>query len=66
MESILIHPENVEQLKMVKAFLTALDIQFEIQSDILLEHVLKSIERSMQQHENGETISLEEFREKHL
>jgi hypothetical protein len=41
MESILIHPENAEQLKTVKAFLTVLDIQFEIQSDTLPEHVFK-------------------------
>ncbi|WP_183573170.1 DUF2683 family protein [Mucilaginibacter sp. X5P1] len=66
MESILIHPESAEQLKTVKAFLKALNIQFEPQSNTLPPHVLKSIERSIQQHENGQTISLKDFTDKHF
>jgi hypothetical protein len=67
MESILVHPENAEQLKTVKAVLKALKVQFEPQSNISLPlHVLKGLEKSMQQVENGKTISLQEFKEKHF
>ncbi len=66
MEAILIHPESAEQLKTVKAFLKALKIKFEPQSNILPAHVSKSIESSLKQYENGETVSLERFKEKHL
>jgi hypothetical protein len=66
MEAILIHPESAEQLKTVKAVLKALKVQFEPQSAILPPHVSKSIEKSIKQYENGQTISLSEFKEKHL
>ncbi|MES2279263.1 MAG: DUF2683 family protein [Bacteroidota bacterium] len=66
MESILIHPESAEQLKTIKAVLKALKVQFEPQSQPLPPHVLKSIETSMEQYKNGQTVSLEEFKEKHL
>ena len=66
MESILVHPENAEQLKTVKAVLKALKVEFEPQPEILPPHVLKGIEESRRQHQNGQTISLQEFKEKHL
>jgi len=66
MESILIHPESAEQLKTVKAVLKALKVQFEPQSNTLPAHVSKSIEKSIRQFENGQTISLQEFKEKHF
>ena len=66
MESILVHPENAEQLKAVKAVLKALKVQFEPQPTLLPPHVLKGIEESRKQHRNGQTISLQEFKEKHL
>ncbi len=66
MESILIHPESAEQLKTVKAVLKALKIQFEPQSVVLPPHVIKGIEKSLKQAENGQTISLKEFKEKHF
>ena len=66
MEAILIYPESVEQLKTVKAVLKALKVHFESQSNTLPPHVLKSIERGMKQIENGQTISLEEFKERHF
>jgi len=66
MESILVHPENAEQLKTVKAVLKALKVQFEPQPETLPPHVLKGIEESRKQHQNGQTISLQEFKEKHL
>ena len=64
METILIHPESAEQLKTIKAVLKALKVQFEPQSATLPSHVSKSIERSMKQYENGQTISLQKFTER--
>ena len=66
MESILIHPESAEQLKTTKAVLRALNVQFEAQSNVLPSHVSRSIEKSIKQYEDGQTISLQEFKEKHL
>jgi hypothetical protein len=66
MESILIHPESAEQLKTVKAVLKALKVQFEPQSNTLPPHVLKSIERGLEQSRKGQSISLQQFTEKHF
>ena len=54
MESILIHPDNAEQLKIVKAFLKDLKVKFESQASTFPPHVLKGIEESIAQHENGQ------------
>jgi len=66
MESILIYPESAEQLKTVQAVLKALKVPFEPQSNSLPAHVLKGIEKSIAQYENGQTISLEEFKSRHF
>jgi len=66
MESILIHPESAEQLKTVKAVLRALKVQFEPQPNTLPPHVIKGIEKSLKQYEDGQTISLQEFKDKHF
>jgi len=66
MELILIHPDSVEQLKTVKAVLKALKVPFEPQSNTLPPHVMESVERSIKQYEAGQTISLEEFKERHF
>ena len=66
MQSILIHPENAEQLKTVKAMLKALKVPFEPQSGSLPPHISKSIEKSIKQYEGGQTISLQQFTEKHF
>lgn len=66
MESILIHPDSPEQLKTVKAVLKALKVQFEPQTSALPDHVIKSIDRGLKQNDIGQTISLEEFKEKHF
>ena len=66
MESILVHPENAEQLKTVKAVLKALKVQFEPQATVLPHNVSKSVEKSLKQYEAGQTISLQQFTEKHL
>jgi len=66
MEPLLIYPESAEQLKTVKAVLKALKVQFEPQSKTLPLHILKSIGIGMKQIENGQVISLEEFKERHF
>lgn len=53
MESILVHPENAEQLKTVKAVLKALKVQFEPQSAVTLPHVLEGIQRGFDQAKKG-------------
>ena len=66
MESILVHPENAEQLKTVKAVLKALKVQFEPQPNNVPMHVLQGIEKGLEQAKNGQTISLDEFKKKHF
>ena len=66
MESILVHPENAEQLKIVKAVLKALKVQFEPQTATVPPHVLEGIQRGLDQAKNGQTISLQEFKDKHF
>lgn len=66
MESLVVHPENAEQLEAVKVFLRALKVEFEPKEETLPPHVLEGIQRSIEQFENGETISLEDFKAKHL
>ncbi|WP_295648263.1 DUF2683 family protein [uncultured Mucilaginibacter sp.] len=66
MESLLIHPDSPEQLKTVKAVLKALKVQFEPQPEKLPPHVIEGFERSIKQYEAGQSISFEEFKEKHM
>ena len=66
MEAILIHPESPEQLKAIKAMLKALKVPFEPQSAVLPSHVKNSLERGLKQYEEGKTISLAQFKEKHF
>ncbi|MBN8652895.1 MAG: hypothetical protein J0L67_15785 [Cytophagales bacterium] len=66
MEAITIHPKSVKQLKTVKAVLRALSIPFEPQSASLPEHVSKSIRTGLKQLEEGQSITLEEFKNKHF
>jgi len=66
MEAITIHPENAEQLKIVKSVLKALKVPFEPQSSTLPDHVLASISRGIGQADQGNAIGLEAFKEKHF
>jgi len=66
MQSLLVHPENAEQLKALKAFLKATNISFTPQEKTFPKHVAEGIEKSIQQHRNGQSISLQEFKDKHL
>jgi hypothetical protein len=66
MESLIVHPESADQLKTIKAVLTALKVPFELRENSLPEHVLKSIDVSLDQFDKGNVISLDEFKEKHF
>ena len=66
MEALLVHPKDKEQLAVLKAFMNALNINFESTEDKLPDHVLQSINRGLEQARNAETISLAEFKNKHF
>jgi len=66
MEALLVHPKDKEQLAVLKAFMNALNINFEYRNDELPAHVQKSIEKGLEQAKNGELISLEDFKSKHF
>ena len=67
MKSIPVKPDNPEQLKATKATLNVPQVQLEsAQSDYLPVHISKSIQRGISQIENGQSISLEEFTQRHL
>jgi len=55
MEALLIHPENKEQLKAVKAFLKAMKISFEEKKGEIIypEHVINEVEASLKQANEG-------------
>jgi len=65
MEAIVIHPDSVDQLRTVKAVLKALNVRFEKQG-LLAPHVAASIEKGLEQYENGSLISLDEFKKNHF
>jgi len=66
MEALLVHPKDKEQLAVLKAFMNALNINFESTEDKLPDHVLQSINKGLEQARNGETILLAEFKNKHF
>jgi hypothetical protein len=63
---ITIHPESEEQFETVKAVLEALKVPFDSESVKLPESVIKSIDKSLEQIEEGKTISFQSFKEKHF
>lgn len=68
MESLLIHPENNEQLTAIKAVLKALKIQFETNKDTPLPKGVKDMAtKSIRSYEDkGEAMSLNEFSERYF
>ena len=61
MSTYLIYP-TVEQEKIVKAFLEALDISFEKEDETLPPHVLEGIARGQEDFKAGRTMSFDEFK----
>jgi len=66
MEALLIHPENKEQLRAVKAFLKAMKVPFQQQDANLPKHVQERIEKGLDQVQNGQTVSFDVFKSKHF
>lgn len=66
MREITVHPESEEQFEKVKAVLEALNVPFESTSQNLSDSVIKSVEKSIEQFNEGKTISLQTFKEKHF
>lgn len=66
MKAITIHPENPEQLKAVKSMLKALKIPFENQMNEIPPALKESINKGLQQINEGEFIEFKEFKEKFL
>ena len=64
MSTFVIHL-NVEQEKIVKAFLEALDIHFEKEDESLPEQVLEGIKRGQEDAAAGRFTTFEEFKKKY-
>ncbi|GAA4807031.1 hypothetical protein GCM10023231_40280 [Olivibacter ginsenosidimutans] len=58
MDALLIHPENKEQLRAVKAFLKAMKIPFEEKKEDFFypEYVIDGVKESLKQANNGNLI----------
>lgn len=65
MKSILVHPENNDQMEKVKVLLTAMNIKFEDQAE-LPDYIISKVEEGLSDYEKGSYISLEEFKNKHF
>jgi len=66
MESLVVHIENKEQSKVIKAVLKALNVKFEKKEDTLPKHVLEAAIEGLRQIENGEGIAYEDFKKEFL
>ena len=66
MESLLIHPQDETQLEQIKNYLMSLEIEFEVQKSTLPPHVIAGLEKGMAEARAGQTISFEEFKQKHF
>lgn len=65
MKSILVHPENNDQMEKVKEILTAMNIKFEDQAE-LPDYIISKVEEGLSDYEKGSYISLEEFKNKYF
>lgn len=64
MDTYIVHP-NKSQEKALRAFLEALNVPFEHQSDEALpQHVIENIKRGQADIDAGRTITFEAFKEK--
>jgi hypothetical protein len=62
MEALVVYPTK-DQEKAVKAFLKALDVQFEKKQEILPPHVLAGIKQGQEDIKAGNTFTFEEFKQ---
>ncbi|HZW69219.1 MAG TPA: DUF2683 family protein [Hanamia sp.] len=66
MESILIHPQDPGQLEQIKAYLKSLKVTFEVKRNGLPPHVIEGIQKAIAEDDAGQTISFDEFKERHF
>lgn len=66
MESLLIHPRDPNQLEQIKTYLQSLKVAFEIKKSAFPGHVIEGIQKAIAEGEAGQTISFDEFRNKHF
>lgn len=55
MESLIVYPENKEQLTALKAFMKAMKISFEPQNESLPEHVKIGVKEALKEIERGQS-----------
>ena len=55
MESLIVYPENKEQLTALKAFMKAMKISFEPQRESLPEHVKIGVKEALKEIERGQS-----------
>ncbi len=55
METLVVHPKDENQLAAIKAFMKALDIDFEQQEHVLPDHVIDNISKSQSEAHRGMT-----------
>lgn len=56
MDSLIVYPENEEQLAAMKAVMKAMNIDFEQKSDDYPLCVINGVKKSLKQIENGEAM----------
>ncbi len=54
MDTLIVYPENKEQLSAIKAVMKAMKVVFEERSNVYPEHVAHGVKESAKQAENGQ------------
>ena len=62
----MIHPQDPGQLEQIKAYLNSLKVTFEVKKNALPPHVVAGIEKGVAEDDAGQTMSFDEFRQKHF
>ena len=66
METLVVHPKDESQLAAIKAFMHALDIDFEQQQESLSTKLVETVKKGLIQADKKQTISFQEFKSKHF
>jgi len=62
METLIVYPTKTQE-KAVKAFLQALNVQFEKKDEVLPKHVLEGIKKGQEDIKAGDTFTYDEFKQ---
>jgi hypothetical protein len=57
MDSLIVYPENKEQLTALKAVMKAMKIAFEQKSEVYPNHVINGVKESLKQADEGKLTS---------